>query len=624
MPAEPIPHMTLWMAWIVAVLPLISFVAIMIFLRHRPKTSAAVSISAVTVSFIGSLVMLIRHWHMTVPMSFSVRWMISGHLSVPLGILIDPLRLLMLVIVSLISLLVQLYSIGYMEEDPGYARYFAFMSLFAWSMLAMVLSSTVLVLYIFWELVGLASYLLIGFWYEKFSATEAGKKAFMMTRIGDVAFFLGLLILLIFGGSSRILDLNAAHLPHPLSPELITVVGLLIIGGIVGKSAQFPLLTWLPDAMEGPTPVSALLHSATMVAAGVYLFGRLFPFFSQSPTAMTVMLAIATLSMLMSGTMAIVSRDIKKVWAFSTISQLGFMLMALGAGGYFAGIFHLTTHAGFKALLFLCAGVLIHLFETNDIFDLANMGVRRLKIPMICMTIGGAALSGIWPFSGFFSKEAIMLQLSQLHDPIWLVAGLAGVFLTAYYTFRLLFIVWFPRAGESKPADAHAHGSRMAYWVMAGPLVILATVTVFLGFAGSRIDAFLLPGAMKAEAPHWLTFASLGLALSAVCVAWFEFGRAGASQVGFVEKMAPVREFFAQRWYLDRIYNWCVEHFVDKGISRLCKESDDRVVDGILHAIAGAMVKSGGILSNRHRAMIQSKLVVLFVVIFGLTLLMLL
>ena len=622
--SEPIPLLTLWMAWIAAVLPLGAFAVIILLLRRHPKASAALSISAVGGSFFCSLFMLIRHWHMTIPLTFSVQWMVTDRLAVPLGILIDPLSLLMLTIVAAISLLVQIYSIGYMEKDPGYARYFAFMSLFAWSMLAMVLASSVLVLYIFWELVGLASYLLIGFWYEKFSATEAGKKAFMMTRVGDVAFFAGLLILLVAGGSSGILDLNAGRLPHPLSPHLVTVAALLIFGGIIGKSAQFPLMTWLPDAMEGPTPVSALLHSATMVAAGVYLFGRLFPFFSQSPTAMTVTLAIATISMLMSATMAMVSRDIKKVWAFSTISQLGFMLMALGSGGYFAGMFHLTTHAGFKALLFLCAGVLIHSFETNDMFDIAKMGGRKLKIPMICMTIGGAALAGIWPFSGFFSKEAIMLQLSHLQNPMWLVAGLAGVFLTAYYTFRLIFIIWFPRGGESEPADAHGHGGDLAYRVMAGPLIVLAAVTVVLGFAGARIDAFLMPGTMEPEAPHWLMFASLGLALSAVCVAWFEFGRAGATQVGFVEKMAPVRQFFAERWYLDRIYDWCVEHFIDKGLARFCKQSDDRVVDGILHAVAGAIVSSGRILADRHRAMIQPKLMVIFAVIFGLTLLMLL
>ena len=241
-------------------------------------------------------------------------------------------------------------------------------------MMSLTLSPTMLQLYIFWELVGLSSYLLIGFWYEKFSASEAGKKAFVMTRFGDVAFFIGLLLVLMHLGNLNILDINGSHIQTQMSAGLITLSALLIFGGIVGKSAQFPLLTWLPDAMEGPTPVSALLHSATMVAAGVYLFARLFPYFSLSSTAMLVFLVIGTISMLMASTMAMVSRDVKQVWAYSTISQLGFMIMGLAAGGYFAGVYHLTTHAAFKALLFLCSGVFIHAYESNDIFEISDRG----------------------------------------------------------------------------------------------------------------------------------------------------------------------------------------------------------------------------------------------------------
>jgi NADH-quinone oxidoreductase subunit L len=278
-----------------------------------------------------------------------------------------------------ISFLVQIYSLGYMAGDPGFARYYAFQSLFACVMMALSLSSSLLQLYVFWELVGLSSYLLIGFWYEKFSATQAGKKAFVMTRLGDIAFFIGLLLVLINFGNLNILDMNSADVTVRMSPTLITLCALLIFGGIVGKSAQFPLLTWLPDAMEGPTPVSALLHSATMVAAGVFLFARLFPFFSHSAMAMTLFLAIGAITMLMSSTMALVDRDIKKVWAYSTISQLGFMIMGLAAGGYFAGVFHLTTHAGFKALLFLCSGVWIHQYETNDMFEIGRQGAVVIK-----------------------------------------------------------------------------------------------------------------------------------------------------------------------------------------------------------------------------------------------------
>ncbi len=362
---------------------------------------------------------------MTGPIQYSVSLLASSGLDIPFGFLLDQLNLLMIVVVSAICFLVQVYSLGYMAGDPGFSRYYSFMSLFAWAMMNLTLSPTILQLYVFWELVGLSSYLLIGFWYEKFSATQAGKKAFVMTRAGDVAFFIGILLLFLHTGNLSILDLNSRAVSAALSPSFLTLSALLIFGGIVGKSAQFPLLTWLPDAMEGPTPVSALLHSATMVAAGVYLFARLFPFFSMSPTAMDVFLAIGTISMLLASTMAMVSRDIKKVWAYSTISQLGFMIMALGAGGYFAGVFHLTAHAGFKALLFLCSGVFIHRYGTNDVYELGRLGSRRMMVPTVSIILAAAALSGFPPLSGYYQQGghnglACPITQPRLADrPVW-------------------------------------------------------------------------------------------------------------------------------------------------------------------------------------------------------------
>jgi formate hydrogenlyase subunit 3/multisubunit Na+/H+ antiporter MnhD subunit len=352
-PATPLP-MSLVVTVAALLLPLLAFGVIMVATRSRHRLSAAISIGAAGLSLLAAVTLLVQHWQMTAPLVFQTVWMVSGQMAIPLGILLDPTSLLMFTVVAAISLLVQLYSLGYMAGDPGFGRYYGCMSLFAWAMLTMTVSSSLLQLYIFWELVGLASYLLIGFWFDKFSASEAGKKAFVMTRTGDVAFLLGLVLLWLQLGTLDIPVLtDPAAVGKQLSPGMITLTALLIFGGIVGKSAQFPLLTWLPDAMEGPTPVSALLHSATMVAAGVYLFARLFGFFSLSPTAMTVCLTIGTISMLLASTMAMVARDIKQVWAYSTISQLGFMLMGLGAGSLFAGVFHLVTHAGFKALLFL-------------------------------------------------------------------------------------------------------------------------------------------------------------------------------------------------------------------------------------------------------------------------------
>ena len=324
------------------VFPLVAFCAVFLFMRSRPRLAAQCSIGAVTVAAGCSLFLLGLHRGMSEPFQFTVRWLVSSSVEIPFGFLLDPLSLLMLTVVAVVSLLVQVYSLGYMGGDPGFPRYYAFMSLFVWAMMNLTVAPTLLQLFIFWELVGLASYLLIGFWIERFSATQAGKKAFVMTRLGDVAFFLGFLVVLLELGDLSIAEMNSPRAAELMPPAGLTLAALLIFGGIVGKSAQFPLLTWLPDAMEGPTPVSALLHSATMVAAGVYLLARLFPFFSLSPTAMSVFLTVGTLSMLLASTMAMVSRDIKKVWAYSTISQLGLMIMALAAGGYFAGVFHLS------------------------------------------------------------------------------------------------------------------------------------------------------------------------------------------------------------------------------------------------------------------------------------------
>ena len=447
----------------------------------------------------------------------------------------------MLAVVAGISFLVQVYSLGYMSGDPGLARYYALHSLFAWAMMSLTLSSSLLQLYFFWELVGLCSYLLIGFWYEKFSATQAGKKAFVMTRLGDVAFFLGLLLVLLNLGNLDILEMNSPEVPARLSSGLITLCALLMFGGVVGKSAQFPLMTWLPDAMEGPTPVSALLHSATMVAAGVYLLARLFPFFSHSAAAMTVILAIGALSMLMASTMAMVDRDIKKVWAYSTISQLGYMVMALGAGGYFAGIFHLTTHAAFKALLFLCAGVWVTYYETNDLFEIGQRSGRGLKIPMVCLVLAGASLSGLPPSAGFFSKEAILDALAGLNNPVWLLAGFLGVFLTTYYTFRPILIILFPKKKEQAvPDEGRPAASR--YWAMAGPLIILAVIISVLGFFEAPLKGFLLGRPSGAGHRDWVTYGSLGLVLFALALAWFEFGRQDSKQIGFVERIPAAPE----------------------------------------------------------------------------------
>jgi NADH-quinone oxidoreductase subunit L len=619
---------TLLAAALAALLPFVTFALIMIFTRPYPKLSAALSIAAVSVSLCCALFLLGSHWHLEKPIQYTAKWMISGDIYIPFGFLLDQLSLLMLTIVAVISFLVQVYSLGYMAGDPGFARYYAFQSLFAWAMMTMTIAPTMLQFYVFWELVGLASYLLIGFYYEKFSASEAGKKAFVMTRFGDIAFFLGLLLVLFNFGNLNILDMNSVDVTARMSPALITLCAILIFGGVAGKSAQFPLLTWLPDAMEGPTPVSALLHSATMVAAGVYMFARIFPFFSNSAAAMTTFLAIGTITMLLASTMAMVTRDIKQVWAYSTISQLGFMVMGLAAGSYFAGIFHLTTHAGFKALLFLCSGVFIHEFETNDFFEMGKYGGRGLKVPMVCITLAAAALSGLPPLSGFFSKEAIMGGLAGLHNPVWLWAGLLGAFLTAYYSFRLIFAILFPNKIEKAHHGEHGghghghdggHHHAGIYWVMAWPLIILASLTLVLGFFQTPLENFLVGhhGGGEAHGGHhaWLLYVAVGLALSGVGLAWLEFGRKGASQVGFIEKVEPISALFANRWYIDHFYRRFLDYFIYGIVSNLFTRNDRRVIDGGIDGICRATVGSGWALSFLQSGMLQYNLMVMFAVL---------
>ena len=606
-------------SWVAAILttwlPFASFVLIIVLTRNHRRLSAGLAIAAAAVSLAGAVFLLVRHWAAAEPVQYAVRWFIAGDLHVPFGYLLDPVSLLMLSLVATISFLVQVYSLGYMAGDPGFSRYFAFQSLFAWAMMTLCISSAMLQLYVFWELVGLSSYLLIGFWYEKFSATQAGKKAFVMTRLGDVAFFIGLLLALLHVGNLGILEMNGPEVAARMDPGLLTLTALLIFGGIVGKSAQFPLMTWLPDAMEGPTPVSALLHSATMVAAGVYLFARLFPFLSRSADAMAVFLAIGTVSMLLASTMAMVSRDIKRVWAYSTISQLGFMIMGLAAGSLFAGTFHLTTHAGFKALLFLCSGVWVHLYETNDVYEISARGGRRLKVPMVCLVIAAAALSGLPPLSGFFSKEVILAALAGLRNPFWLAAGLLGVFLTAYYAFRLVFIILFPKKEAQEAQNHHGMGRRGAlYGSMGCPLVVLAGLTLVLGFLETPLREFLLGAAAgrSNESHAWLPYISAGLAGLGVGTAWWEFGRHAAPQVGFVERIPALRELFGQRWYLDHIYRGLVKAVIDEGFSKACANNEEKVINEGIDGFCHFTLDTGHLLSFLQSGKLRYNLAVMF------------
>ena len=624
-------------------LPLTAFALIMIFTRDNHKLSLAISLVASTIPLIIAWTFFFKLGGGD-PIIYNFDWLVSDLVKVPFGFLLDSTSLVMFVIVATISWLVQIYSIGYMAGDPGFGRFYADLSLFALAMLTLVISSGLLQLYISWELVGLASYLLIGFWYEKFSASEAGKKAFVVTRFGDIGFFIGLVFLVIFYGNLDIASVNSAAVAHKMPPWLLTTSGLLIFCGVMGKSAQFPLHVWLPDAMEGPTPVSALLHSATMVAAGVYLMTRIFPFFAASTTTMTVILIIASITLILSSTIGMVATDIKQVWAYSTVSQLGFMAMglaaaALASGTLFAGYYHLTTHAGFKALLFLCSGVFIHHFGTNDFFTMATQGGRKLLIPMVCITIAALALAGIFPFSGFFSKELILTALAHLDNKLWLVLGLLGAFLTAYYAFRVIFVMLFPKDPEAYSKvpghmvahvedahghddDAHGHGDghdehHGVPWVMAIPLIILAGFTVSLGFCEGYLQKLLLGEVHHHAMNYFLLVAAVSCALGGITMAWLDWGAKGAKCVGFISKVPALENFFIHKWYMDDFWRWFLNRFIYGFFSKWFTLNDRRVVDGGVDTVAFSTVGSGRLLSFIQTAFLQYNLLFMVMVLAG-------
>ena len=408
------------------------------------------------------------------------QWISAGKLSISAGYYIDPLSMIMCLIITGVGFLIHIYSIGYMHGDRGFARFFAFLNLFIFAMLNLVLADNFLLMFLGWEGVGLCSYLLIGFFYEKTFAGDAANKAFWVNRIGDFGFMLAMFFIFFTFGTLNFQDVFAAVPVTAVAVSTFTIITLLLFVGATGKSAQIPLFIWLPDAMAGPTPVSALIHAATMVTAGVYLVGRCSILFAMSPITMNVILYIGALTALISATIAIAQNDIKKILAYSTVSQLGFMFMAMGSGAFSTGIFHLMTHAFFKALMFLGAGSVIHaMHEEQDVTKMGGLK-NKIKITFRTFLMGGIAISGIPPFSGFFSKDEILSNLFFSGNYIAFGIGLAAAFMTAFYIFRLISLTFFgkPRYDES---HVHPHESPAT---MTIPLIILAILSVIGGFAG--------------------------------------------------------------------------------------------------------------------------------------------
>jgi NADH-quinone oxidoreductase subunit L len=523
------------------------------------------------------------------PMHAGVVWVQIGSFTVNAGYIQDPLSSTMLVVVSTVSFLVQLYSVGYMRGDDGFARYFTYMGLFVAAMLGLVIADNLLLIYICWELVGICSYLLIGFWYRNRAPANAAKKAFIVTRFGDLGLLLGIVLI---WNSTGTFDIQAlATRVGTLQTGFLTTVALLVFFGAMGKSAQFPLHVWLPDAMEGPTPVSALIHAATMVAAGVFLVARLFFLFQASPVALGVVASIGTLTALMAATIALVQNDIKRVLAYSTISQLGYMMLGLGVGGVTVGIFHLGTHAFFKALLFLCAGSVIHAAHTQDMREMGGLH-DRMKVTSWTTIIGALALAGIAPLSGFWSKDEILASAFRSGNILLLVVGVAVAGLTAFYMFRLWYMT-FSGSARSEGA-AHAHESP---FVMALPLVVLASLAVVAGavnLPGSNmLTGFLTPGAPHEPFLLGLAAVSLGVALLGVMTAVALYrGSPAADPITRLPRV--LYNFLAHKWYIDDFFEGVVAR-LSVAWAGVIAWIDRRIVNGFVDLTAWACGLFGGL-----------------------------
>jgi NADH-quinone oxidoreductase subunit L len=490
------------------------------------------------------------------PVQVTVPWVHIGAFELNAGYLLDPLSVTMLLVVTVVSLLVQVFSVGYMKGDDGFARYFTYLSLFVAAMLGLVIADNLLMVYVCWELVGVCSYLLIGFWYRNRAPCNAAKKAFIVTRFGDFGLLAGIILLSSAAQTfdipaiARLVEADALPAVFLSSAVFMTLVPLLIFFGAAGKSAQFPLHVWLPDAMEGPTPVSALIHAATMVAAGVYLVARLFFLFAASPVALTVVAWTGGLTALMAATVALVQVDIKKVLAYSTISQLGYMMLALGLGGLTAGIFHLATHAFFKALLFLAAGSVIHgLHHVQNMMQMGGLH-SRMRVTSWTALVGGLALAGVFPLSGFWSKDEILL--AALHQPALFSIGLSVAALTAFYMTRMWFLTFggAPRSNEAELAKESPAS-------MTIPLVALAAFAVFAG-AANLPGVYTLSGFLQPEVkPHPFSFLVAGLgtaaALAGIGLGVALYRRSPAADP-VTRLPAPLYRFFERKWYVDDFY----------------------------------------------------------------------
>jgi len=542
-------------------------------------------------------------------------WISIGTFTVNVGFQIDQLTVVMLLVVTTLSSLIHIYSVGYMHGDKGYPRFFAYLALFTFFMLVLVMANNFLVMFVGWEGVGLCSYLLIGFWYEKKSASDAGVKAFVVNRVGDFGFVLAVLLIFLTFGTLDFTEVfaavptsvgNATYQLFGGEITVITLIALLLFLGATGKSAQLPLYVWLPDAMEGPTPVSALIHAATMVTAGVFMVARCAPIFSLSETAMNTVAIVGGLTAIFAATIGLVQNDIKRVIAYSTISQLGYMFLGLGVGAFTAGIFHLTTHAFFKGLLFLASGSVIHALSGEQ--DMRKMGAlkSKIKITHAVFIVGSLALAGIFPFAGFFSKDEILwsaYNASTLGRVLWAL-GVVGAFMTAFYSFRLIYLTFYGKSRIDHDVEHHVHESPK---VMTIPLMILALFSFCIGWIGmpgafsshgnlfSNFLSPLFPHHVAAgEESHWLELGlmlfSVGVAAYGIWLAYYLYVKKTAIPDSIAEKFKGVYTLLLNKYKVDEIYNAIfVDGLVHKVAKFLYTVGDVKIIDGAVNGIATAI-----------------------------------
>lgn len=593
--------------WVILFAPLLAAALITLFTRRSQGLSAALSIGAILIGF-GCVLQLFAALGSGQALSPTpIQWLNVGPVHIEIGATVDRLSLLMLLVVTGVGSAIQIYSLGYMKGDPGLSRYFAYMSLFTFSMLGIVLANNFIQLFIFWELVGLSSYLLIGFWFERPSATAAGIKAFLVNRIGDFGFMLGILMLWSYAGTFDFVELQTRLPSLHLAAGTLALIGLLIFCGTVGKSAQFPLHVWLPDAMEGPTPVSALIHAATMVAAGVYMLARVTWLLAPSPLALEVISYIGGITALMAALIAVAQNDIKRILAYSTLSQLGYMVMAVGLGGDLQAMFHLTTHAFFKALLFLTAGsIIVALHHEQDIW---KMGGLKQKMPLTfaAFLIGTLALAGVWPLSGFYSKDEILL-LALEHNV--LLFGLAAftALLTSFYMGRAFGVVFLGRPRDQHAFD-HAHESPL---VMTGPMIFLILLSVVGGWF-SAVPHFLQPAAAEGEHNIGMQIGLLAIPALGFLVSGLLYWRGNVSDAPLQRALGPVYTAMQHKFYFDELYATLVKYTQDL-IAAICDFFDRWILQGL--AVGGLSL--GVSLAGRVVNLLQTGQVRTYALCFGI------